>query len=146
MTIKYKLGFTIDSETLFGILSKFLPIQDLSVEEVVERPAPERVLTRADLPGLVHSLHKPKRKYKWAPEKRRPPRPMDLKAGINRIIMEVLEKGPATAVSMRPLVQAAAYSPNSVSSRLQNLQENKIVARNGDGAWILTPEGKARLA
>ena len=31
--IKYKLAFTIDSETLFGILSKFLPIEDLTVEE-----------------------------------------------------------------------------------------------------------------
>ena len=38
MTIKYKLAFTIDSETLFGILSKFLPVQDLSVEEVPDVP------------------------------------------------------------------------------------------------------------
>ena len=29
MTIKYKLGFTIDSEVMFMLLSKFLPIQDL---------------------------------------------------------------------------------------------------------------------
>ena len=35
MSVKFKLGFTVSAETLFGLLSKMLPIEDLSVEEVL---------------------------------------------------------------------------------------------------------------
>ena len=38
MNMKFKIGFTIDGETLFGMLSKMLPIESLSVEEIVPKP------------------------------------------------------------------------------------------------------------
>ena len=34
MTVKFKVGFTMSAETLFGIIAKFLPVEDLHVEEV----------------------------------------------------------------------------------------------------------------
>jgi hypothetical protein len=40
MPVKFKLGFTIDAETLFGVISKFLPVEDLVVEELAP-PTPE---------------------------------------------------------------------------------------------------------
>jgi hypothetical protein len=143
MTIKYKLGFTIDSETLFGILSKFLPIQDLSVEEVVDHPAPERVLKRADLPALLHSLHKPK--HRDAP-RRRNSRPVNLSEGINGIIMEAMADGkPHAAVEFRPLLRARTYSENSVTSRLEELKKHGYVKHLSDGKWELTPKSKEAI-
>jgi len=35
MSIKYKIGLTITAETLFGMIAKFLPIEDLYVEEIL---------------------------------------------------------------------------------------------------------------
>lgn len=43
MTVKFKIGFSVTAETLFGLMAKFLPVEDLHVEELVE-PAP--TLTR----------------------------------------------------------------------------------------------------
>jgi hypothetical protein len=58
MAVKFKIGFTIDAETLFGIMAKFLPLEDLAVEEVAERPerhaAPKRLAhdDGADIPKI----------------------------------------------------------------------------------------------
>lgn len=140
MPIKYKLGFTIDSETLFGIMSKFLPIENLSVEEVVDRPAPERVLKRADLPALLHSLHKSKRKN--APRGRNS-RPVNLSEGINGIIMEAMADGkPHAAIEFKPLLRARTYSENSVASRLEELRKHGYVKHLSDGRWELTHKSK----
>jgi hypothetical protein len=38
MSVKFRLGFTIDAETMFGLMAKLLPIEDLNVEEIRERP------------------------------------------------------------------------------------------------------------
>jgi hypothetical protein len=141
MPVKFKLGFTIDSETLFGILSKFLPIEDLSVEEVIERSKSDpaiRLDKRFDLPKPV----KPKRKQ--AP-RGRSVRGVNLTEGINAILMQAMADGkPHHAVEFRPLLNARGYSSNSVGSRMQQLREHGIVKQLGDGTWELTPESKPK--
>ena len=57
-TMKFKIGFTIAGETLFGLIAKFLPIEDLSVEELVDKtpqaqPAPARALKRPEPKSLA---------------------------------------------------------------------------------------------
>jgi hypothetical protein len=130
MSVKFKIGFTMDAETLFSMISKFLPVQDLHVEEVIERPAPE----------FVPSI-KPKSITQYKPkQKRRSSKPLDLKVGINRIIIEAMADGePHRAVEFKPLLEKGGYSPNSVGSRLQNLEYHGIVGRLGDGTWRLAP-------
>ena len=141
MTIKYKLGFTIDSETLFGILSKFLPIQDLSVEEVVDHPAPDPAIRfdkRFDLPKP------PKRKN--AP-RGRGSRGVNLTEGINGIIMGAMADGkPRFGAEFRPLLRARTYSENSVLSRLNELSKHGYIKRLSNGAWELTPKSKEAWA
>jgi hypothetical protein len=129
MPVKFKIGFIMDAETLFGMLTKFLPVQDLHVEEVIERPAPEFV---PPMKPKVLIQSKPKRK-------RRPSKPVDLHAGINRIIIEAMADGqPHRAVELKPLLEKGGYSPNSVSSRLQNLEQHGAVKQLGDGTWQLS--------
>lgn len=138
MAVKFRIGFTMDAETLFSMISKFLPLQDLHVEEIVERPPPQFVppaLSKVAQRVQRAQIAKPIRQYK-----RRPSKPMDLHAGINRIIIEAMSDGqPHSATEFKPLLEKGGYSPNSVGSRLQNLHEHGAVKHLGDGTWQLVP-------
>ena len=56
MSVKFKLGFTVSAETLFTLMSKLLPIEDLSVEEVIERPPVPAHLDQLDIRLTVSKL------------------------------------------------------------------------------------------
>jgi len=133
MTIKYKLGFTIDSETLFGIMAKFLPIQDLSVEEVVERPVPDPAIRfdkRFDLP-------KPKQKRGDGTGKN-----VDLTRGVNAIIMAVLLDGKKhSPLELRDAMAKTAYSPSGLGSRLERLRHFGYIHNPRKGEWAATLKG-----
>jgi hypothetical protein len=121
MTVKFKIGFTIDSETLFGLMSKMLPIDNLSVEEMVER-TPETKFVEA--PWTKRPI-----------KRRKPSIPIRLDQGINSVVMAALAEGPVSEVVLRPKIKAHGFSPNSVSSRLQFLQRKGFIERVGDGRW-----------
>jgi hypothetical protein len=130
MTIKYKLGFTIDSETLFSIMSKFLPIQDLSVEEVV---VPEPQLN--DGPRFDKRFDLPKPKPKRT-NQRKYGGQVDLTLGVNAVIMGVLSDRQAhTYREMRDAIAKTVYSPNGIGSRLERLVAVGYVTRLGGGKY-----------
>lgn len=143
--VKFRIGFTITPEVLFGIIGKVLPLEDMHIEQVVETPAPDpkwhpdpaiRFDKKFDLP-------KPTKSKK---HKRNPSIPIDLTKGVNKTIMDLLKNGPHKAIEMRAaLRKTTSYSPNSIGSRLQSLERNGVVVRMGDGKWCLaksyiTPE------
>ena len=121
MSVKFKVGFTMSAETLFRIIAKFVPVEDLEVEEIVRRVEP------TPKPKLIAN-HKPK------PFKRASLGP-DLKKGINGIILAALSDGPKRANDLQPKVAAAGYSRNSINSRLEELRRAGVVERIGDGRW-----------
>lgn len=135
MPVKFKLGFTIDAKTLFGIMSNFLPIEDLSVEEVA--PMEDRVNTKMrELANEVHKLHLPKR-HKRSNK-------LNLHAGANAIIMAVLADGvlhPGSDIA--PDMVKAGYATNGLYGRLERLRTHGYIARPRSGYWQITPEGKA---
>lgn len=122
MTVKFRIGLTITGETLFGLLSKMLPIEDLSVEEIGPSAAVAKRLAA-----------EPKRIGK----RQRPNRGPDLKRGINGIIVMALKDGPKREVDIAVKVKAASYSPNSTSSRLEALRRFSVIERSDDGTWKL---------
>jgi hypothetical protein len=127
MTIKYKLGFTIDSEVMFMLLSKFLPIQDLSVEEVVVPvPAPSiRFDKRFDLPKRTKA-----RAIKGQ---------SNLTQGVNAIIMGVLsDRQEHSYLELRQAVGKTNYSPNGLGARMARLVTLGYVNRLGDGKYRAT--------
>ena len=138
MTIKYKLAFTIDSETLFGILSKFLPIQDLSVEEVMEpQPVP------AHMDYLERHMKVTKRK--------RAPRvsgyAINIFAGVNAIVIAALADGKAhTLIDSHANIAAAGYSTSGLYSRVQRLVKHGYIVKVRSGYYQLTPKGKTAWA
>lgn len=120
MSVKFRVGFDIDGETLFSMIAKMLPIDNLSVEELALTAPAEK---RAMLP-------------KQAKLKRKSRGP-DLERGINKIIVEILSDGePRRAVEMEPAIEEAGYAKNSVTSRLEALKMQKVVERHA-GGWRL---------
>jgi hypothetical protein len=121
MSVKFRVGFTMSAETLFGIIAKFVPIEDLEVEELAPR---------------VETAPKPKLIADRKPNKRASRGP-NLKKGVNGIIVVALKDKPLRAADLQPLVKAAGYSANSVNSRLEALHRFGVLARIGDGRWKL---------
>lgn len=120
MSVKFKLGFTVSAETLFGLLSKMLPIEDLSVEEVLSRVETTPRLAPTQRPAIA------KRRGKE----------LKLKEGINGVIIRALENGPLRSGELRPFLTKAGFSAGSTSSRLEHLEKHQIVVNN-DGVWRL---------
>lgn len=130
--VKFRIGFTITPEVLFGIIGKVLPLEDMHIEQIVDAPIPDPAIRfdkKFDLPKPI----------KHKKSKRKSSISVDLTKGVNMIIMDVLKKGPGKAVEMRAKVRTTSnYSPNSIGSRLQSLERNGVVVRMGDGKWCLS--------
>lgn len=125
--LKFKVGFTITGEALFAIIAKMLPIENLSMEEIIPSKTP--LADRA----IEHHQKKflPRKKQL---NQRASPGP-SLTRGINMIIVNELESGPKRASELQPKAKAAGFSNNSVNSRLEALRNHGIVERIGDGRW-----------
>ena len=125
MAVKFKIGFVIDGETLFGLISKFLPLENLSVEEVVARPHP-----------VAPRLATPQPKLK----RRRRTKGIDLENGLNAIILRILSDGEPHA--LKEVEQAIAatgkFSPNSLGSRITALFNHGMIERASPGHWRAT--------
>ena len=129
--VKFKIGFTIPSDTLIAMIAKFLPIEDLSVEEIVPKPTlAERSIAIHKLTQQAIATHKPKPQIH-----KRASRGPNLKKGINEILITELSTGPKRAVDMQPKVVAAGFSENSVTSRLEELRKYGVIERMSDGKW-----------
>jgi hypothetical protein len=129
--VKFKIGFTIPSDTLIAMIAKFLPIEDLSVEEIVPKPTlAERSIAIHKLTQQAIATHKPKPQL----HKRASPGP-NLKKGINGLIMAELSTGPKRAAELQPKVKAAGFSENSVTSRLEELRKYGVIERDDNRLW-----------
>ena len=128
--MKFKVGFTIGSETLFAMIAKMLPIEDVSVEEIVESKTP-----LADRAIAHHQKKFPTRPKKQISQRARPG--PSLTRGVNMVIVNELESGPKRASELQPKAKAAGFSANSVNSRLEALRNHGVVERIGDGTWRL---------
>ena len=134
--IKYRLNFTLPAETLFALMAKMLPIEDLSVEEIVEH-AP---------PAAPAKLKPPQQAQLAKPKRRRATRTpesyaLNLKEGVNGILMGILEDGQVheTAV-FKPAMKSRGYAEAGTSSALAKLLKRGIVFQPEFGAWQLTKE------
>lgn len=125
--IKYKIGFTITAETLFSIIAKFLPVEELQIEELMPIVPTQSKLAQQSIPTL------PRRKRKIER-----PNITNLEAGTNRIMLELFSDGqPHKAVELKPAFKRENYSVNSIGSRLNSLRKKGILEQLGDGTWRL---------
>ena len=135
MSVKFKIGFTIAGETLFAMIAKMLPIENLSVEEL----APASKTPLADRAIAHHQKKFPTQPKKQISQRARPG--PNLTHGVNMVIVNELESGPKRASELQPKAKAAGFSANSVNSRLEALRNHGVVERIGDGRWKLKAAG-----
>lgn len=131
MPVKFKIGFMIDAETLFGIVAKFLPLENLTVEEMVERDAPPG---QPRLPKIAAMVAKAK------PTRARPGirKTINLDEGVNAVIMHMLADGEAHRFhELTQAMKAAGYSSTGLGSRLVRLLEHGFVIRLKPGEYRL---------
>jgi hypothetical protein len=130
--VSFKIGFEMTGEALFGLIAKFLPVDNLSVEEVPRKAEPRD-------PPVARLAHLKAVKPAKPERAKRKSKGLNLSDGVNGVIMGILEDGqPHRAVELEGPVRAKNYSGNSVGSRLQNLREHGIVEQIGGGRWRLT--------
>lgn len=122
MAVKFKVGFTMSAETLFSIIAKFLPIEDLQVEEI-EPSRPLKVAKPARLIGAD-----PRRANRHTG-------PM-LEGGVNKVILDALEDGRVHRYSaLKKAVGAAGYAGSGIGSKLGRLRELNLIHQPDVGLW-----------
>jgi hypothetical protein len=130
--IKYRLGFTIPAEVLFGLLSKVLPIEDLHVEEIVAAtppPPPAKVKRVAPPSALPPQFEREKRVPRKGVR-------LDIKSGANAIVMELFsDDKPHRAIELKSLFAARGLSHNGVGSALEKLKKRGLVFQPALGLW-----------
>lgn len=132
MSVKLKVKFTIEAQTLFALASKLLPIEDLSIEEL----APEHARAIAKATQQV-VLAKPQIKK----VNRRGNNRFNPDKGVNKIILDMLADGkPHHVAEADGTIKEAGYSPNGMYSRIQRLQRHGLVFQPRAGLWQLTPK------
>ena len=128
MSVKFKIGFTIAGETLFALMSKMLPIEDLSVEELAPSKIPQ-----ADRAIELHQKRFLPRKKK----KRFSPGP-NFKKGINGIVLTAMKDKPLRTIEMQSGQGRGFLTEFQSIPRLRRLRDARmIVERVGDGRWRL---------
>jgi hypothetical protein len=126
MGVKFKIAFTISGETLFGIIAKFLPVEDLQVEEIEPRMA-EKLRP-------IAKIEQPKRRNRFS---------VDLKAGGNAAVMAVLADGqPHSYRELRLAIGKAGFASSGIGAKLARLKEAKVVHQPASGMWQIDPERK----
>jgi hypothetical protein len=134
MPVKFKIGFTLDAETLFGIIAKFIPLDNLSVEEVVERP---QYATRAiSAPERIEKQRAPHtQKHKRAG--RAPGTQLNLDEGVNGVIMGTfVDGGQHSYGELKRLVTKAGYAGSGIGSRIGRLVEVGALVRISGGKYV----------
>jgi hypothetical protein len=135
--IKYRLNFTVPAETLFALMAKVLPIEDLSVEEIVVHAPPAKKV--AQPPQSQPQLVKPKiKRDRGGP---------NMKAGANAIIMELFSDGKGhRATELKALFAARGLSANGVGSALEKLKKRGFVSQPELGLWQRTASPQRQSA
>lgn len=126
MTVKFQVGFTIDAETLFGLIAKFLPVENLAVEEVIERkPAP--------IPRIANAALKKQKPYPRTP-RNRPATGGERFAGVRPLFGH----GPVRLSDIRQAFRDQGFSANGLSSAVTQWLKGGLIERVGDEPGLYT--------
>jgi hypothetical protein len=128
---------------MFMLLSKFLPIQDLSVEEMLPRPDPRDVATiKAAYPEKHIRFDKQFDMPKPTRQHGERGKAVDLTRGVNAVIMSVLSDGKKhTPLELRDAMEKTVYSPSGLGSRLERLRHFGFIHNPRKGEWAATLKG-----
>jgi hypothetical protein len=134
--VKFKIGFTIDAETLFSYVSKLMPgLNDFQVEEVyVAPPLIERPIPKVAQLVATRQIAKPIKTIK----KRNVNRKRFLESGANKVVLDVLaDKKPHNSVEIKAAMKAAGFAETGSGAKMSKLKSYGILFQPEIGVWQL---------
>jgi hypothetical protein len=132
--VKFKIGFTIDAETLFAYVSKLMPnLHNLNVEEIYDAPpVTERLVPKIAQLVATRQIAKPIKKKKVVDRKR------FLEMGANKVVLDVLaDKKPHGSVEIKAAMKAAGFADTGSGAKMSKLKGYGIIFQPGIGIWQL---------
>jgi hypothetical protein len=132
MTVKFRIGFQIDAETLFGIIAKFLPLENMSVEEVVERPErPPPGLPKTVMAALTRTDIK----------RRRSSRGVD--GGQLKVLADhARAHGVVGFGDLGDALKAAGFAKAGVGSAIKRALDRGVLRRHENGGYVARGSGQ----
>jgi hypothetical protein len=131
MSVKFNIGFQIDAETLFGIIAKFLPVENLSVEEVVERPQqpPMPKLPRTVMAALAHTE---------TPKIKRRRQSLGANGGQLKVLADhARAHGVVTHAGLGDALKAAGFAKAGAGSAIKRALDSGILSRHGNNGYVV---------
>ena len=125
MSVKFKIGFTVPAETLFGMMAKFLPIEDLHVEEVIDHPHVKQ--------ATISKIEKPRKKYS-SPFKHASGKP------LTDLVVEWMGQNPKQIYAWRDMSKFAVemgFNKSSINNAATRLLHQKQIQKVGPGKYRL---------
>jgi hypothetical protein len=133
MSVKFKIGFTIESETLFRMISQMLPVEDLSVEEVMVRQP--QGIGKSVMDQLIEAPKKPKNAehhFKHPSGKT-----------VQDFVIEFLKTRPsATWAEMSKHTVSIGYNKSSINNAVSRLLLKKMLEKVAPGVYRLTKQAR----
>lgn len=139
MSVKFRLAFDVEAETLFSLMSKLLPIDNLRVEELRPSVAPKLM--------AQPKLAAPKAKRKGSSRGLGSRGGVDITKGMAQIIIDLLSDGkPHGALEIIALAVKRGYSKSGVTSRLIKLKAHGLIHQPEYGRWAIGEKPKTSSA
>ena len=119
MSVKFRIGFEIEAEALFEIMAKFLPIDNLTVEEARAHPPAPRIAREPTIAAPV----------------RRRGRAIKVTEGMGGVALAAMAHGPIRYRDIRVALKGAGYSGKGVGSLLARLIKHGLVVKVSAGVY-----------
>jgi hypothetical protein len=134
--VKFRIGFTIEAETLFGYISKLMPsLQDLNVEEIYDAPqmAKPKMSVVAQKVAEHIKLEKPIQPRK----KHRTPFKHPSGRTLKELVKEFMEKnkGDMTWADLGKHTESLGYEKSSINNAITRLTESGDIEKRGPGVY-----------
>ena len=132
--VKFKIGFTIDAESLFTYVSKLMPsLHDFQVEEVyVAPPVVERPIPKVAQLVATRQIAKPIKKRKNFDRTR------FLTSGANKVVLDILaDKKPHNTDEIKAAMKAAGFAETGAGAKMSKLKNYGLVFQPEIGIWQL---------
>jgi hypothetical protein len=132
--VKFKIGFTIPSETLFSMVAKFLPIEDLHVEEIMEQ---QPKIIQSKIAKLIATM--PDEKISTERKKYRTSFKHPSGKTLPELVIEFMEKskGDLTWAAMSKFAQSIGYEKSSINNAVARLIERNLIEKKSAGIYGL---------
>jgi hypothetical protein len=130
--VKFKIGFTIPAETLFGMIAKMLPIEDLQVEELMEQKQPK--VDQSRIAKLIAAMPEKKEKK---PHKNHIPFRHPSGRTLTDFVSEFMEKnkGDIAWADLSRFTESLGFAKSSINNAVARLLEKGTIEKRGPGVY-----------